>query len=61
MTDHIAELETALEAALAESMALQEVLAPFALFAKPAAIELAGGDRDRIGTVLLKHKHQSIS
>lgn len=60
MADRIAELETALEAALAESLALREVLAPFAFFAKPAAIELAGGDADRIATVLLEHKHQSL-
>ena len=56
----ICQLEGALEVALAESMMLQEVLAPFAFFAEPAAIELAGGDRDKIATVLLKHEHQSL-
>ena len=57
----IKELSTALEAAVAENMTLREVLAPFALFAKPAAIELAGGNKDHIGTVLLEHEHQSLS
>lgn len=61
MSDEAKKLNAALEKTVAENMALREVLAPFAFFCKPAAIKLAGGDPDKIGTVLLKHKHQSIS
>ena len=61
MDDKIKELEKALETSLSESMLLKEVLAPFALFAKPAAIMLAGGDPDKIAAVLLEHGNQSLS
>lgn len=55
------ELDAALEKAMADIMTLQQVLAPFVFFYEPAAVALAGGDPDKIGTVLLKHGHQSLS
>ena len=57
MTDQ----EAKIEQLLVENMNLREVLAPFALFAEPAAVEIAGGDADKFGTVLLVHHHQSLS
>ncbi len=56
----MSEMDDKLEEALAENLALRQVLTPFALFAKPAAVELAGGDPDKIGAVVVGYEHQSL-
>ncbi len=41
-------------------MAMQEVLGPFALFARPAAVEMAGGDESKIAAVVAQYGTQSL-
>ncbi len=40
---------------------MREALAPFAMFARPAALAIAGGDDDNIGATVVEHEHQSLS
>ncbi|MCK5013190.1 MAG: hypothetical protein KAS66_05180 [Candidatus Omnitrophica bacterium] len=52
--------KTELEQLREENELLWQLLAPFALFAKPAALEIAGGDPDKIGKSVIQHENQAL-
>ena len=43
-----------------ENELLWQLLAPFALFAKPAALEIAGGDPNKIGKTIVQQGNQAL-